>query len=224
MSNIDPIKRAVNTDSETPNYQLPTYEQNSTVNLGVNWNTAMNKIDTAMKENADNITASGGDVSQLKTDVESLRTKTGLIENNVTTLTSKVDLSETEIENTKGNVSTIDATNVSYGYYKNLVAGESIDIQGDTVLVCFSNNGARFLVFNKYYNSLDGTGEGLANMPFGVGDNGSGGVSFYSPLNPVAGVRWSLTGNTWTFTNTLVNTIGVTFIILTGAIYDGTIR
>lgn len=77
---------------KTTNYELPIYAETDAYNVLGDQNGAMTKIDTALKENADAITAQGGSITALTTQVSN-------VNNTVTTLSTTVDTVKTTADN-----------------------------------------------------------------------------------------------------------------------------
>ena len=84
---------------KTTNYELPIYAETDAYNVLGDQNGAMTKIDTALKENADAITAQGGSITALTTQVSNVNNSVTALGNTVTTLSTTVDTVKTTADN-----------------------------------------------------------------------------------------------------------------------------
>lgn len=84
---------------KTTNYELPIYAENDGFNVLGDYNGAMAKIDTALKENADATTAQEGSITALTTQVSNVNNSVTALGNTVTTLSTTVDTVKTTADN-----------------------------------------------------------------------------------------------------------------------------
>lgn len=170
--------------NSTPNYGLPQYVGTDIINPLVDTNGAYSDIDTALKNMADTVTASAGDVNALKItvgdensglvkDVTDLKAQNG--DNALTTVAQNISGAVNEV-NGKANTNANNITNLS------------ASVDGLATTVGNSNSG---LV--KAVNDLDTTVAGKANasdvtaLQTTVGDSNSGLVKDVADLQTQAG-------------------------------------
>ena len=94
----------------TPNYNLDLYVSTDKPNLRDQYNAAMGKIDTEIKNTNDSIVSANNNISTLQTTVGQHTTKIGELETTVGQHTTKIGELETTVEENTSDVSTLKTT------------------------------------------------------------------------------------------------------------------